>query len=96
MITRKQYLNHGSSHREYYAQFVNIRAKSLVKKFIGIDRLRESTDESFNDIPLKKWDSLIYFIDYESINKLKDAGDFLTIAGGVCLLKEAARQILEE
>jgi len=54
-----------------------------------------STDEHFNDIPLKRWDSLSF---HESANKdhttgLKKAGDYMTLAGSVCIYKEAARQI---
>lgn len=96
MKTRKEYLDGAVSHREYYAQFVTEGVKQLVEKRIGIDRLKKSTDEHLNDIPLKTWDNLFSTGVPKYIgDKLREAGDFPTMAGAVCILKEAARQILD-
>ena len=45
-------------HEEYYGQFVNAAALSIVARFIGTDRIKNSTDPHFNDIPLKEWDNI--------------------------------------
>jgi hypothetical protein len=93
MYTRKQYLNGECTHREYYSQLVNKGVINQVLSNIGREAILDSTEESFNDIKLSKWDSI-------RINSLatsmKALGDYLTQAGSVCILKEAARQIKEQ
>lgn len=92
-FTRQDYMNKLCTHEEYYAQFVNEGTKSLVLRCIGRERIVNSKDEHFNDIPLKLWDNLVPKA--PGSGKFKDAGDYYTLAGGVCMLKEAARQIKE-
>ena len=94
MITRKAYLNKEAAHREYYAQFVNPSILGVVKRFIGVERIKKALkeDKHLNVIPLKKWDSLPVM---GVAAKLREAGDYLTAAGNVCILKEAARQLAE-
>jgi hypothetical protein len=92
MKTRKQYLNGEVSHREYHAQFVNDTIKQNVLNHVGLNRLMKSTDKHLNDIPLDIWDSIPM---YDVSKKLKEVGDYLTLAGAVCIAKEAARQIIE-
>ena len=92
MKTRQQYLNGECSHREYYSQFVGESIIKLVENGIGIKTILASTDPHLNDIPLKKWDVLAEHFKYMHL-KLKEAGDYLTLAGSVCILKEAAKQI---
>lgn len=105
MFTRQEYLNdeshrigassaeRTSAHRRYYGQFVDARTIAVVVQFIGADRLRASKDPHMNDIPLPLWDRLAPNL--PGSGKFKDAGDYYTLAGGVCLAKEAARQWLE-
>jgi hypothetical protein len=95
MFTRQDYLNGKCNHREYYAQFVNESIKSMVKNNFGIERLRNSftKDEYFNNIPLQSWDNLTYSVNCRK--ELESLGDFPTLAGKVCILKEAARQLIE-
>ena len=99
MITREQYMTMPYSsdnavmaarHRAYYAQFVDARTIDFVVCQIGADRLRASTDPHFNDIPLRKWDNCVSGL--PGSGKFRQAGDYYTVAGGVCLAKEAARQ----
>ena len=94
MLTRKQYLNGECTHREYYAQFVDERTKHHVRFGIGMKTLRASTCEHLNDITLKRWDRLVPCA--PGSGKFKEAGDSYTLSGGVCMLKEAAKQLLEE
>ena len=102
MLTRKDYMampysdcraEMNARHRQYYGQFVTPATISLVVAAIGAKRIRESTDPNMNDIPLSMWDSLVPGL--PGSGKFKEAGDYYTLAGGVCLAKEAARQWLE-
>lgn len=83
MFTRKDYLADKCTHREYYAQFVT-------------DDLRAAVRARFGDKPkmsgnLSAWDALFYGVKH-MIKPMKEHGDYLTLAGGVCTLKEAALQ----
>ena len=60
---------------------------------IGKTKLLNSKDEHFNDIPLDIWDNMGLPCGINDL--LKQAGDFYTLAGQVCVLKEAGRQIKE-
>jgi hypothetical protein len=86
-------MNNRCTHRQYYAQFVTEEMKSRLVQYIGLDRLLESKDEHLNDISLRTWD---LFIAGPLAISLRSVGDYPTIAGNVCIAKEAARQIIEE
>ena len=99
MMTRTEYMamSHTdgmAEHRAYFAQFVTPAITSRVLQGIGGPALLKSTDKHLNDIPLVKWDRLVDHLPVA--NKMKEAGDYLTLAGGVCILKEAARQWIEK
>lgn len=100
MMTRQEYLSFAAdreaaqaAHRRYYGQFVNQRTIDYVVRAIGSDALLASTDPHFNDIPLSKWDNLVPRLPLAA--SLRDAGDYMTLCGGVCIAKEAARQYVE-
>lgn len=95
MITRKQYLDHDKTHREYYGQFVTPAMLEIVRETIGLDTIKRSTDEHFNDIPLQRWDGLAHQPEFREPFrlKLKEAGDTLSLSAVVCVAKEAARQM---
>jgi len=92
-MTRKEYLSSSSptAHREYYAQYVTDAIVSHVGTAIG-QKLLRSTDEHFNDIPLRRWDD----IGWGMRPDFKAYGDSDSLAGRVCIVKEAARQWLEQ
>ena len=106
MFTRTQYLNKECTHREYWAQFVTPSMKAMVRSNIGLERLQRSTDPHFNDIPLINWDGMknmtfhmLNMTKWREIQYPEYAG--LTSVGwsmsdNTCLLKEAARQLVEE
>jgi hypothetical protein len=93
-FTRKQYMDKECSHRDYYGQFVHDGIKRRVLQCIGKERLEASTDEHLNDIPLKLWDTLGAVGDKRQWDATE--GDWPSMAGRVCIYKEAARQIKEE
>lgn len=99
-ITRAEYAASKSTHREYYAQFVIKEIKEDVINSFGIKKLQKafSEDQYFNTIPLQQWDMLVRYMfgAYPTVSsKIRKCGDFPTLAGGVCILKEAARQLVE-
>jgi len=101
MITRAQHMavysdDPEGSHRAYYAQFVSDEVRRLVVRGIGVQEIRASTDRVFNDIPLRHWDALVRQLPRAVVAQLKEAGDWLSLGTGVCILKEAARQLRDQ
>lgn len=93
MILHSEYMDKKYTHDEYYGQFVTKGLISCVTKFIGEDRIKKSTDEYFNDIPLKEWDNLHrHMLDYCQL-KLKQVGGFAALCDTVCIAKRAAKEI---
>lgn len=82
-----------AAHRRYFGQFVTPGTIARVVNAIGRDRLMTSTDPHMNDIPLKLWDQLTPQLPGSA--GFAKAGDYYTLANGVCLAKEAARQWLD-
>ena len=82
-----------AAHRRYFGQFVTDGTKYRVLSVIGLDRLMQSTNPHLNDIPLALWDQLTP--ELPGSGQFSKAGDYYTLANGVCLAKEAARQIIE-
>lgn len=95
MKTRKQYLDGECTHEEYYGQFVTREIRQLVSRTFTVPRLVASPDPHFNDITLRRWDALAGSLGKPTEAALRDRGDWLSLAGAVCILKEAARQVVE-
>jgi len=94
-FTRQEYLAQNCTHREYYAQFVNSAITDRVINAFGAERICNSEDPHFNDIPLARWDVLLIPVPAWINKKMRELGDYPTLAGCVCILKEAANQIRE-
>jgi len=92
--TRSQYLAGECTYNEYYSQFVTESLIKYVVKCIGSEKIINSTDEHFNDIPLQYWDRLIGF-NYTNGGAFKEANNQTqlryTLSDNVCLTKHAAR-----
>lgn len=101
-ITRQQYLNNTKLHNEYYAQFVTEEIKQLVLRRFGIEKLCAAYEEDtdLNSIPLVNWDGLgihlMHGSRYLDRQLIKETGQGYSNAGAVCILKEAARQLIQE
>ena len=97
LYTRNDYLN-GCNHDIYYGQFVTSAIKTAVKRRFTKKELKTAheKDRFFNTIHLREWDKLAYIVEFESNRKLRECNDYFTLAGGVCILKEAARQLVED
>lgn len=92
MFTRKDYLDGKCTHGEYYSQYVTPEIEKLVST-LGPDKIKAAAkvDEYMNNIPLRQWDSMTNFFHCKS--EMEKHGDYPTLAGKVCILKEAARKI---
>jgi len=93
-FSRADYLSGKCTHRQYYAQFVTTDYVKTIVKYIGSAKLLSSTDESLNDISLHIWDMAP--TSHGTSGKMKELGDVLTLAGSVCIAKEAAKQYIDE
>jgi hypothetical protein len=101
MANRQEYMENKVTHREYYGQYVTEDIKQMVVKRFSVEELKDALeyDEHLNNIPLRNWDILAsIFTLYLNIfrEQLKKNGDDYSLAGGVCILKEAAKQVVEE
>lgn len=90
-FTRQDYLNNRCTHAEYYDQFVTDYHVQHVGKSVGVAKIKNSTNEHFNDIPLATWDMIR--LAPGIVETMKSAGDGLTLAEQVCINKAAARRI---
>ena len=97
MYTRKQYMNKECSHNEYYEQFGQ-HLTNLVGQTIGVKRIKNSTDDSFNDIPLKRWDALAPLVRSTVGRMLAEANGTggISLSDCVCSAKAAARIIRDQ
>lgn len=85
-----------SSHRTYYAQFVNSDVKELVLVRVGKPTIMASADAfAFNDVPIRRWDDMAPAVWALCRFKIRELGDSPTLSTAVCIAKEAARQIRE-
>ena len=99
MITRKDYMDHNATHREYHGQFVTNNLKAAIDARWSPEFLaaKLAEDEHLNNIPLEQWDSFKPDVATHYVAGLvRESGDYLTMAGIVCIAKEAAKQIVEE
>ena len=101
LITRAEYLapdqtDPKAAHRAYYAQFVTPAHFTRLGNLLGlIERIKSSNDPHFNNIQLSIWDRMAVPVPAESAARMKECGECPTLAGAVCILKEAAQQIRE-
>lgn len=96
MKTRKQYMAKECTHREYYGQFVTPTIKAMVLHGFTREELAASKDQNLNDLPLERWDRLAGGNSSTLCAlRLKEVGDLPSLGSAVCILKEAARQIIE-
>ena len=100
-MTRKQYMsNHCHAYRAYYAQFVTPTVRNSVRLCFGMDRLvNDGGQQFFNTIPLDEWDMLSNAVIRNRqlpVQMMRDAGETLNIGVAGCILREAARQLVEE
>lgn len=91
-------------HDEYYLQFVDSGVKARVICEIGLETLKASRDSAFNDIPMNRpfrqnqsgcWDQTMSPFPRHIADKMRECGDYPTLAGAVCIAKRAARELIK-
>lgn len=97
MFTRRDYMEGRCDHRRYYGQFVTMPIYHMVKRHFTVERLVRCSDQRyFNTIPLHHWHMLVIAAKSMTDRQLiKTTSEGWSDATGVCILKEAARQIVE-
>lgn len=92
--TRKQYLDGEVTFEQFYravnqtAGLVFSPDHALMPRIL---ECLEQGDEHLNRIPLNTWDRLASWAQNSLTRALKEHGDFYSLSGGVCCLKQAAR-----
>lgn len=100
MKTRTDYLDDRCTHHEYYSQFVTQTVKALVVKHIGNANFlvkKLAADSNLNNIPLDMWDQVVTL--HRWVGEIDEHGDgkkIYSLSNGICVLKTAARMIVEE
>lgn len=107
VIKRSEYMDGKYSFNEYYRQFVTPEILDRVSKAIGVDRIKASTDEHLNDIPMKEWDAIFGgvfrsgqivvqpTVPRDIMTTLKEADEIASMATLCCIAKQAARKLIE-
>jgi hypothetical protein len=98
--------NSSDLHRQYYEQFITDQTRIWVIDNIGLEKLRKSKDEYFNDLGYEHtysnalrtstwiWDNAPV-----NVNKMRECGecsDYPSLCVRTCVAKHAARILLEE
>ena len=96
MLTRKIYLAHDCTHREYYGSIVAEIGLEFQYDSPLLKLARNSTDEHYNNIPMERIDSMGFMIHPKAKTALESRGDFLSLAGLCCIVKEALRQAIDK
>jgi hypothetical protein len=99
MITRADYMSGAATFAEYYRE-INADAGISYLHHPELERFRRvlaAGDEHLNSIPLRQWDAWgANPVTRSALSRaLKLRGDFLTEAGIVCCLKQAARDAVD-
>jgi hypothetical protein len=96
---RQQYLDRDISHAVYYRAIAKDAGVSFANE-TGMQALVKQAlaegDEHLNSIPLAKWDALAMGARLHTSPAFKRAGDFWSMAGGVCVAKQAAIDAVAE
>lgn len=94
LFTHKQCMDNEITHEQYYRQFVTDETIRTVLRYYIKERLVKelNADKHLSGIKLDIWDRMPL---NAATYKMKDCGDRLTSAGKVCILKQAAKMIIE-
>lgn len=102
LITRAEYMADSKAlHHAYFLQFATRATFDLVRRRIGVDAIRASTDPHLNDIPLRRWDELP--IQYTINTSAKGAAEGFPPgrygwcqSDSTCIAKAVARELAKE
>lgn len=86
------------THREYYEQFVTPRITAILINNFGVAKLEEwhnAGEKASELIPLHEWDYIARILPSTVRAIVNATGTSYVMAMGVCIAKEAGRQIAE-
>lgn len=93
--TRAQYMNKQVTFEDYYravARDAGVTFVDAPQKFLQrCKKALDAGDMYLNTIPMATWDSYAYAAHRATSPAFKRHGDFWSLAGGVCIAKQAAR-----
>ena len=95
---RADYMNGIVTFSEFYgsvAKAAGVSLKGNPKLIARVKAALANGDEHLNTIPLSEWDILAAGAAPQIAASLKLHGDSYSLAGGVCVMKEAARRVAE-
>lgn len=100
-MTRSDYLEashkeQGAAHRRYFRQFVTPFAMQQASLILERHKDALFGPDQLPQIPLGAWVGHQRMHPAQVYHALSVAGDFMTTVTSVCILKEAARQLLEQ
>lgn len=98
MHTRADYMDKRCTHADYYGEIAQAAGVSLVGHPImpDVEKALAAGDEHLNSVPLDRWDSVGHGFRNALGPVMRARGDVLSMAGLVCVAKEAARQAAQE
>ena len=95
MTKRKDYMDGKITHDDYYRALAKESKVSYADAEPAfLERVRKALadgDEHLNSIPLSIWDARAASLMPSVMAAFKAAGDHYSMAGGVCLIKRAAK-----
>jgi len=96
MFTVEDFIARKCTYREYFGQYVDENVRGGVLAVMGEARLMSAWREetTFNTIPLYKWDAL--GVAFNFLKPMRELHDMPTLENKVCILKEAAQQIVDK
>lgn len=68
----------------------------ILLEHISIERLLNSQEDNFNDIPMIDWDTPNFLLEKELSKILVKRNDFVSVVNSRNLLKEIARGVVNE
>lgn len=94
--TRTEYMNKECTFAEFYTAVLATAGITKMKPCDLLTRAQASADPHLNDIPLIVWDR--YAAAYQSslARAFKAHGDFWSLSGGVCAVKQLVRNTLNQ
>jgi hypothetical protein len=86
---------HRVTHRVYYASVAQAAGLVFPTDHPLVERAARSKDPHFNDIPLQLWDDYALSMRSDLARALRAHEDGFSVAGGVCIVKEAVKQAVK-
>lgn len=83
---RARYMDREITHAEYYEWLADAIGVTTANLPVSLDRIRASTDEYLNDIPLHRWDAMDFTVRHYA------RGLAWSLSDTVCMLKAVARR----